>query len=363
MGNTLLTPSIIAREALMVLEANLVLANLVHRDYSKEFAKVGDTVTIRKPATFESKVWNGSTIDVQDATETSTSVTLDTVLDVSFAVTAKEMTLNIQDFSEQLIAPAMRAHAQKVDSLLAGRYVDVPSYVLDGTSAAISDFSGVIEKLNDAKCPLDQRSMVFGAKTHAKYVTVDGLVEADKSGSPQALRNAIMGRILGMDTYMDQNVVSHVPGTVASFKSAGTAGESTLTLTSVVATTATFKVGDVITANGHQHVVTEAMTAVSGGGTLKVYPAVPETHTATDGVIVSKQIQNLAFHKNAFALVSRPLAAPLGAKSEYISYKGIGCRVVYDYNMQTKTDTVSIDMLLGTKTLTPELAVRFLGAA
>lgn len=34
-GNTILTPQIIANEALMVLQSNLVMANLVHRDYSR----------------------------------------------------------------------------------------------------------------------------------------------------------------------------------------------------------------------------------------------------------------------------------------------------------------------------------------
>lgn len=49
MPNTFLTPDIIANEALMVLENNTVMAGLVHRDYSKEFNRVGDTITIRKP--------------------------------------------------------------------------------------------------------------------------------------------------------------------------------------------------------------------------------------------------------------------------------------------------------------------------
>ena len=35
MGNTFLTPNIIAREALMVLRNNAVMANLVHRDYHR----------------------------------------------------------------------------------------------------------------------------------------------------------------------------------------------------------------------------------------------------------------------------------------------------------------------------------------
>ena len=44
MSNTILTPDIIAKEALMVLESNLTMANLVHRDYSKEFVHVGENL-------------------------------------------------------------------------------------------------------------------------------------------------------------------------------------------------------------------------------------------------------------------------------------------------------------------------------
>ena len=40
MANSLLTPSVIAKEALLTLENNLVLGNLVHTDYSDEFVKV-----------------------------------------------------------------------------------------------------------------------------------------------------------------------------------------------------------------------------------------------------------------------------------------------------------------------------------
>ena len=114
MANTFLTPSVVAREALMVLENNLVMANLVHRDYSDEFVQVGDTVTIRKPAKFTAKNFAGAIVR-QDASEGSVAVKIDRHRDVSFEVTSKEMTLDIKDFSSQLIAPAMRAIAQAVD--------------------------------------------------------------------------------------------------------------------------------------------------------------------------------------------------------------------------------------------------------
>ena len=77
----------------------------------------------------------------------------------------------------------------------------------------------------------------------------------------------------------------------------------------------------------------------------------------TDVTVTAKYTPALAFHKNAFALVTRPLAQPMGAaKSAIVSYDGFGLRVVYDYDIQTKTDTVSIDMVCGVATLDRDLA-------
>ena len=68
-------------------------------------------------------------------------------------------------------------------------------------------------------------------------------------------------------------------------------------------------------------------------------------------------VPSIAFHKNALALVTRPLALPQGAaKAAIVNYDGFGLRVVYGYDMNTKTDTISIDMLCGVKTLDKNLA-------
>lgn len=114
MPNNFLTPKIIANEALMVLQANLVMANLVHKDYSKEFVKVGDTITIRKPAKFIAKNFTGETSN-QDATEGSVLVKMDRFRDITVPVTSKEFTLDIKDFSTQIVTPAMQAIAQAID--------------------------------------------------------------------------------------------------------------------------------------------------------------------------------------------------------------------------------------------------------
>ena len=52
--NAFLTPDVIAREALMILENNLISPQVMNTDATSEFtgAKVGDQITIRKPAFF-----------------------------------------------------------------------------------------------------------------------------------------------------------------------------------------------------------------------------------------------------------------------------------------------------------------------
>lgn len=366
MPNTLLTPSIIAKEAIIALQNSMVFAGLVHRDFSSEFAAVGDTISVRKPATFTAEEWNGSTVTVQNATETAVSVKMDKIIDVSFAATSKELSLSIQDFSEQFIQPAMRAHAQKLDSMLAALYIDVPYLANVSGTPVIADLASIGTVMNINKAPMDQRKMVVGPTDYAKYVVLDAVLHAEKSGSTAALREASMGKVLGLESFMDQNVVSHVKGTLdAGATATGTAAAYTVTVASG-GNALTVKKGDIVTfaSTAGVYVCTELLTTgADGSGTLKIYPAVPAGGISAKTITVkASHTANLAFHKNAFALVTRPLAAPGGAaKAETINFNGVSCRVVYAYDMNTKSDTISIDFLCGVKTLTPELAVRFCG--
>ena len=281
MANTILTPDIIAREALMVLRNNAVMANLVHRDYSDEFTgAVGDTITIRKPATFVANEYNGS-IAVQDATETGVSVTMDKHLDVSFGVTAKQMALSIEDFSKQLLVPAMQAFADKIDKYLIGLEAGATNRVPHAEgNIAPADVIAARKFLTENAAPLADRRFVVGATAEADLLNSELFVSADKVGDEgTALREASLGRKFGLDCYVDQNIAK----------------------------------------NGNY-------------------------------------TPSIAFHKNAMALVTRSLPVPQGAaKAAIVNYDGFGLRVVYGYDMNTKTDTVSIDMLCGVKLLDDKL--------
>jgi len=168
---------------------------------------------------------------------------------------------------------------------------------------------------------------------------------------------------------MDQNVKKHTKGTLTGdegtikVKGAVSAGATQIVIDGANLTGTLVK-GDVIAISGKSYVVTENATAAANEIAVKLYPETTEIANDTEVAIVSTHTANLAFHKNAFALVSRPLALPRGLSSEQkaiVNYDGFGLRVIYDYNSQYKKDVISIDMLCGVKTLSPELACRLLG--
>lgn len=72
---------------------------------------------------------------------------------------------------------------------------------------------------------------------------------------------------------------------------------------------------------------------------------------------------NLAFHRNAFCLCTRPLALPrpeTGVQGAVVNYKGVGLRVIVAYDISKKQHVVSIDCLYGIKTLDARLAARII---
>lgn len=296
MANTFLTPDEIADAAIAVLYENAVMAGLVNRDYDEDFAaRVGDTVTIRKPTTFTARDFNRATgIEIQDATEDGIPVTLDKFKDVSFAVTAEDLTLEIRDFAEQLLTPAMEAIWQQIDIDLLSLRSDISQAVGNATddpasTAAWNDGKVLIDAgrvLDAAKVPLSNRRAVVGPYGKAGWIGTDLFHSAEKRGDTAGLRDAELGRQFGFDNYMDQHV-DNLGGTVGATEEVG-----------------------------------------------------------------------VAFHRDAFTLVTRQLALPRGAQNAAVrNYKGFGLRVVYDYDISKKQDVVSIDCLYGVKTLDPSRAV------
>ena len=375
MPNTILTPSVIAREALMLLESNLVFGNLVFRGHQDDFTggKVGDTIQVRGPANFTADEYDGASLTIQDATESSVNVTLEKHFDVSFKVTDREATLAIEDFSQQLLNPAMLAIAEAVDAYVASKYVEV--YNIVGTAGdppdSLADVVAIDQKLNEARVPLGSRVNVMTPQAKADLFEIPSFAEADKRGDDgTALREASLGRFLGMDHFMNQNIQSHTAGSLTgtiAVSGAHALGATSVTLATDGGEAIDLNHGDVITFSGdtQTYAVTADLTVgASSSGDVAISPGLQVALSGgeTVSVAVADHVANLAFHPNAIVLAAVPLALPQGAgRAEFVQHRGLGIRVVWDYDKDAKSDVVSVDILAGAKVQDPRLITRVLG--
>lgn len=346
----------------MVLESQLTMANLVHRDYSQEFVKVGDTITVRKPAKFVAKNFVGTTHG-QDITEGSVDVKMDRFRDVTVNVTSKELTLDIKDFSAQVVTPALSAIAQAIDmDLLAVGVEKAGKTATVSSTPKLDDIAGVGKALDMSKAPLQNRRLVLPAEIRYKYNTLDNFAKQCYAGDSRALRDAEIGKVYTCETFASENCphsAAATPGTVTAYKVAGTKDTQQFTVTGGNPATGKIAAGDQLIVGGYLYTVTEDLTLTSGGGTLKVDQNLPADIEETDAKVISKA-HALGFHRNGIALVTRQLELPMGASKAHIaSANGLAVRVVMDYDSTSKTDSISFDIIYGIKELDTSLLVDF----
>lgn len=374
-GNKFLTPKIIAKEALRHLQSNTVMAGLVYSGYTGEFtaAKRGDTISIRKPNNFTAKDFTGS-IGIQNVQEERVTLTLDQHLDVSTAVTSKEWTLDLDDFANRIVRPAMIALNEHVDRYLCGLYRQFNQVAgTPGTQpTSLSDLAALDRAMNEARMPVAGRNVVVSPATKASMFGIDAVARADARGDEgTALREASMGRIMGMDWYMDQNIQAHTAGTAQTVTTLAISGEVEAGADTCAigggSGTETLLAGDVFSVAGVDGTFTVMEDSTAAGGAfagVKFAPAAPEGGFPDTAAVTVEagHIANVAFVREAIALAVVPLELPQGAgdNAAYESYNGLGIRVVYGYDINSKTDTISFDMLLGAKVIDPRLGVRFM---
>lgn len=403
MANTVLNASIIAKEAVMILENELVMAKQVHRGHEKEFSNSvngytpGATVTIKKPTDFT--VRDGATASAQDIVEGSTSITVDKQKGVDFKLSSLELSLSIKDISERVIKPAMVQLANQVDRDLMALYKYVPGWV--GTPGqtvnSFADFALAPQRLDTLGVPQDGRSAVLSPADHWGLLgsqTALYIQDAAKG----AYRDRSLGVIGGVDTYMSQNVPTHttgsdLSGTVgAAITSATTTYASVKdTMTQTITTSSVnLNPGDVITIANVNSVnpVTKADTGLAkqftvisySSNSAVIYPAMiwsgPFQNVAvasgtTDlngaaitgvGTASTGYAQNMVFTRNAFALAMVPLVSPPGAVDvARETLNGVSVRVIPYYDGTNDISNYRLDVLYGVKTIDPRQAVRLSG--
>jgi hypothetical protein len=403
MANTLLTPSMIAKEALMSFKNKMGFTKGVNRQYSEEFAvkgaKIGSSVTIRKPPRFS--VSSGATLSNQDVTEESVALSLDTQKHVAFKFTSNELTLNIDSFKERYINNAVTALCNQVDvdGLQMAYQNTFNSIGTPGTTPnALLTYLQAQQKLNEMGCPDDDKRSIF-INPAAQTSIVDALKGLFQSSSQieSQYEKGMMGIAAGAKWKLAQNVYSHTVGPLGGtplVNGASQTGASLITDGWTASASARLKKGDVFTVAGvyavnpitkqstgalQQFVVTADVSSDGSGnltaaispsivtsGALQTVSGSPADGAALTVVGAANTVspQNILCHEDAFVMGCADLELPQGVHFAAVASdpeSGLSLRIVRAYDISNDTFPCRLDILYGWKAVRPEWACRIAG--
>jgi hypothetical protein len=402
-SNSILTPTMITREALRVLHQKLNFLSNVNKQYDDRFAqsgaKIGTQLNVRMPSRYT--VRKTATASYQDHFERSTPIVQASQYGVDVSFTSVELTLSLDDFSKRIINPAMAQLASVIEGdALSAAYKLVPNYTgTTSTDLTYLAFQQNGQKLTEALTPAGERVGVLNPRSRAQFTdAVKGLFH-DSDAIEQQYKEGIIGRTGGFTNYENTLVPSHTIGSLAgSPVTSGAANATTTTATTWVSQTdvsvtgatsgTTLKAGDVVTfgtlADGFVdcHPETKVsygrlktfvvqsdvtLTTAANNYTVTVKPGIMVgsgnayqnaimTGSDTSGLTVTNWGaastavgQSLFFHKDAFAFVSADLedVSKYGAWGARDSMDGISMRIGRQWDIANDRFPCRIDVLWG----------------
>jgi hypothetical protein len=203
---SLLTSERISALAVELLRRQLVLAATVSRVPGSEYSgPSGGVVTLRvpKPRTALQQGTPGADITTSGIDETPVNVTVEHWYDAAI-VTDEDLSLNLEDFGRQVLAPQTAAVAEAGEQQLADAMNGLTAHATIEWAAAAdpaADKATVLEireALTVNKVPAGGRYVAVAPNIATRLLNVPGFVEADKRGDASALEDAVIGQVYGL---------------------------------------------------------------------------------------------------------------------------------------------------------------------
>jgi len=285
---------LVAVDALPALMSNLVMGNLINRDYEPTLAQAGDTVNVPIPPTLiANNIAEGGTVQTQNPNLGNAQIVLNTHAEATFQIPDVTKVLAVPDLLRLYMQPAVVALAEKIEGDLLNLYSQFTSNVPVGTAGA-----PLTEDAIDAA-----ETALFQAKVPAratKYLVVD-------SAGYSALRQ--------------------IPR-FSEFYSAGEAGLRALIEGSVG------KMKDF-------YIFRSQLVSRTGSGPV-----------TTHNLAFAKDAIGLVIRR-----LPQPLPGT-GAVAEYAEMGNFGIRVVMSYQPNTLAQQFTVDVLYGAAVLRNNFAVQ-----
>lgn len=212
MANSFVNPVQVAATALALLRDDVALAATVNRDFEADFGPgKGATVNVRVPATLKARrraLNAGTAITLDNVTEDVVSVALTDMTYSAVPVTDEDLSLKIEDFGRQILAPQTTAIAEDIENLVVATMQALAEDTTIAYDAAkpASTFVKARKALRDLGVPVSNLYAAVGTQVYADLIEASVLTDASQSGSTDALRNANVGRVRGFTTIEDNRL-------------------------------------------------------------------------------------------------------------------------------------------------------------
>jgi hypothetical protein len=398
MSNVLATTSVVAKEAVAILENMLYFSSMVNRDWEDEFTQnmtrgyaPGQTINIKRPPRYTYR--DGRVAVPQGTVESTIPLTLaQGGTDLQF--TSGERTLSLQKLEDKLTA-AMATVANEIDRrgldmarLQSSNVIGTPGTAPNTQLLALQAVTGLNQRLDEMGAPRDRRrGLILSPALNAPMVVgMAGMFNAGDTLSKQ-FKQGMMVDSLGLAYAMDQNVQTHTNGTANvttnTVNGAGQSGSvitvNALNGTIVRGTKITFANVFAVNPQSRQSTGTLAQFTVTADAaasatSLAISPALTpsgafQNVTANPanaagitifGTASGSYTFNPAFHKDAFTLAMVPMWAPAGGKGvvdvSQVEYKGFRLKVTEFYDGMGDVSIMRLDVLYGWASPYPELS-------
>src|SRR5215469_213513 len=128
---------LVAVDALPALVSNLVMGNLVNRDYEPTLAQAGDTVNVPIPPTLvANNIAEGGTVQTQNPNLGNAQIVLNTHAEATFQIPDVTKVLAVPDLLKLYMQPAVAALAERIESDLLNLYAGLTANAAVGTAGS-----------------------------------------------------------------------------------------------------------------------------------------------------------------------------------------------------------------------------------
>lgn len=268
---------LVSNQVLPALVGNLVMGQLVNRDFEQSLAQAGDTVNVPiAPSMVANNIAEGGSVTNQNPALGNAQVVLNVHAEATFNIPDATRVLAVPDLLQVYLQPAVIALAERIETDLLNLYPLFTANAAVGAGTALDEAR--VDKsetsLFTAKVPPSApRFLILSGLAYEQARQIARFTEMQTSGDGAAIASGVVGRLKGYTVYRSQFV------------------------------------------------------------------AKPSSTT-----------YNLAFARDAMALVTRRLPMPLpgtGAVANYSEMGGFGMRVIMSYAPNTLAQQFTVDVLYG----------------